>query len=75
MELTISKYRNQLDLLNNNSDLNKNEKEEKKRQIVKKICDLKFKLAKFWEDVEYEDTLKDLQAGDLTGNAIINNND
>lgn len=71
MELTILKYRNQLELLNK-SDLNKNDKEEKKRQIVKKICDLKFKLAKFREDVEYEDTLKDLQAADLTGNALIN---
>lgn len=35
------------------------ELEEKKRHIVKRICDLKVKLAKLREEIEFEDALKE----------------
>lgn len=53
LELTISRYTDYLRNLSDNDTSN-----EKKRKLVKKICDLKVKLAKLREDEEMENALK-----------------
>ncbi|OTF84026.1 DUF4206 domain containing protein, partial [Euroglyphus maynei] len=64
IELTIAKYRSQLQSLET-ENLNSNDKEEKKRQLVKKICDLKIKLVKFREELEFNNLKVQSQVDDL----------
>lgn len=80
IELTITKYRSQLESLET-GNLNPNDKDEKKRQLVKKICDLKIKLVKLQEEAEFNnlkvdvqsqvDDLKDELSGDTSKNILI----
>ncbi|KAJ6222886.1 hypothetical protein RDWZM_001431 [Blomia tropicalis] len=64
LELAISRYTSYLSSLSTNENLNETELEERKRQIVKRICDLKVKLAKLREEEEFEDALRDQQSDD-----------
>lgn len=61
IELTITKYRRQLESLET-GNLNPNDKDEKKRQLVKKICDLKIKLVKLQEEAEFNNLKVDVQS-------------
>ena len=67
LELTISRYTAHLNSLSTNTQLSKVELEEKKRQLVKQLCDLKVKLAKLKEEEEFEDALKDQTQDDSKG--------
>ena len=65
MELKITRYIAHLNTLSDSEQINDIELEEKKRRIVKRICDLKVKLAKLREDEEFEDALKNLAESGL----------
>ncbi len=78
MELTISRYTAHLNALSTTGTSQVGETadlEEKKRQLVKRICDLKVKLAKLREEEEFEDALKEQQSddtkGDLSGKLLL----
>ncbi|KPM04735.1 DUF4206 domain containing protein [Sarcoptes scabiei] len=58
LELSILKHRNELNEMNA-SDIDNKASVEKKRLLVKKICDLKIKLAKYREDLEFNNAMKD----------------
>lgn len=59
IELAITRYTACLNSLSTNGQLSGRELEEKKRKIVRRICDLKVKLAKLREEEEFEDALKE----------------
>lgn len=75
--MTITKYRNQLQSLET-ENLIQSDKEEKKRQLVKKICDLKIKLVKIREEDEFNNLKVDAQSqiddlkDELSGNLFTN---